>query len=805
MRTWASVIWIVVSPVAGFMYEKYGMKYSIGLYAIGSLLAVPAGWLLPLESLLPKEPTTTTAAAAIIIAPPEAFEEPLLVAKEEEEEFPAAAPLLHREIEVEEHRPALAKALDIVRFIEAITELGAIPPPGSLYGFAEVATPYAAGHFRGSEFEWEKRKIKEGEQGDEEKGEGVEGVREEREREDDQVRSAPFPSVTEPLIVTTQGEPGQLRIQVSPPPPPRPEALSSSAPVALPRGMLSRALSAGDLLRDIRDIQPPQQRSSENDGDGEKKVEKVHGWMPARPDIHGQPKDEKESEINTAGSPSSHRSSALKRLAQIFTRTNGVGASSAGTFVIGEGEDQEASLPASYLSGADSPSSAATQDLLFGFTPVQNYLESRTRRLTPTADDMSIPAATASNGGPSSSTGGPSPHLYLPEEPSLAQIFDGDDYHDISPTPSLSLIEVGGEAEAQPQISTTAAAVLRARISPELMREALDMEAAEIAGMDPTGSLVVDVLSKKLARMAAREKRKHARQHRQWREQQKERQEKHFKFAETTNHHPRYIVGAVPTAFDDSSPLLLPASGTSPAESASSHSIWSRLAILFHDPSILSFFTIATLLGFGHGIIGTFLFMYLKNLGAGEGLMGCVLLANALPELPVFYFFGTILRAVGMDTLLLGSTAVLSLRIAAYSLFNTSTNNNRDCTADLNCSSALNVVFKNESLHIFGFPPLSMQWIYLIETLHAITYAVGWSACTLNASKIAPSGLESTTQAVFQGLWSGIGAGSGGLIGGLLYHWKGPDALFLCSAAAIGVGCVMSGVVLGVQHKKRRY
>ncbi len=46
--------------------------------------------------------------------------------------------------------------------------------------------------------------------------------------------------------------------------------------------------------------------------------------------------------------------------------------------------------------------------------------------------------------------------------------------------------------------------------------------------------------------------------------------------------------------------------------------------------------------------------------------MGYVLAANALPELPVFYFFGAILHLLGMHTLLLLSAATLGLRILAY-------------------------------------------------------------------------------------------------------------------------------------------
>ena len=45
----------------------------------------------------------------------------------------------------------------------------------------------------------------------------------------------------------------------------------------------------------------------------------------------------------------------------------------------------------------------------------------------------------------------------------------------------------------------------------------------------------------------------------------------------------------------------------------------------------------------------------------------------------------------------------------------------------------------------------------------------------------------------------------GGLLGGVLYHWKGPETLFLNAGGIIfGIGGI-AGVVLGVQHKRRRY
>ena len=50
--------------------------------------------------------------------------------------------------------------------------------------------------------------------------------------------------------------------------------------------------------------------------------------------------------------------------------------------------------------------------------------------------------------------------------------------------------------------------------------------------------------------------------------------------------------------------------------------------------------------------------------------MGAILTANALPELPAFFFFGRILAALGMNTVLLTAAGTLGLRIWAYSVYN---------------------------------------------------------------------------------------------------------------------------------------
>lgn len=810
MRTWASVAWVLFAPIAGIVNERYGMTMGAAVYCIGSVLAAPAGWSLPLESLqfdkkkeipqLPPTPTPTPMPQPTPRPGITELEQPLLA---EEAPTPIAP----------DERRDLSRALAMVRFIEAITELGAVPPPGSLYGFAEVATPYVAGHFRNEMERKEGMEVQESGEVPSNGGGGGEvgslgtsptnayvpqsdttatGIAPQAAAPTDQnnsgtlINASPSSESSESAsssLPVVEAPPAGLRLRITKSEPKVDLGFKSltetvnqagterSSSIILPRGGISRAVSAGDLLRSVRDIQAyqptiPKERinnsSTSTSTDGEessrdveiKKEDETQGIAPMSSgelieSLEGQFHMGDEEENLDAGPAGDNevpeRITALQRLVQIFNpwRSGSAAATAA----------EEETPPATPLSTRSS--TPQPHSLLTGFTPIRNYIESRRQRLLNLAQQPgTLP--------PSPSAMRPGANATLMAEPSLATPLPE------STTPGEGAIAIpigthllGGANGADYGMGPPAVpAVLRAGISDELMREALDMEAAEVAGYDPTGSLVIDVLSKKLARMAAeaaRRKRRHIRKQRE--------KEKRFLATGVCE-----LLSLPSREEREYSPRGRAVGGHMELDGGT---VFSRLSVLLRDPSILAFFAIATLLGFGHGLIGTYLFMYLKHLGAGEGLMGAVLLANALPELPVFWFFGSILRTVGMDTLLVASTVTLGLRIGLYS--------------------------------VFGFLKLGVHWVLLLETTHAITYACGWSACALNAAKIAPAGLESTTQAVFQGLWSGVGAGMGGLVGGGLYHWKGPEALFLYSSGAILVGCAVAGIVLAVQHKRRRY
>ncbi|KAK9832540.1 hypothetical protein WJX81_007525 [Elliptochloris bilobata] len=151
----------------------------------------------------------------------------------------------------------------------------------------------------------------------------------------------------------------------------------------------------------------------------------------------------------------------------------------------------------------------------------------------------------------------------------------------------------------------------------------------------------------------------------------------------------------------------------------------------------------------------TFLFLFLDELGGSELLMGLTITITCIAEVPVFFFTGWLLEAVGVKVVLHGVLAVYILRLGYYSILE----------------------------------HLVTPWAVLpIELLHGVTFGLAWAAGTINCSRISPPGLETTTQAIFQGLFSGVGLGLGGLIGGVIYNNFGAPTVFASAALVLAVG-----------------
>lgn len=187
-----------------------------------------------------------------------------------------------------------------------------------------------------------------------------------------------------------------------------------------------------------------------------------------------------------------------------------------------------------------------------------------------------------------------------------------------------------------------------------------------------------------------------------------------------------------------------------------------QMSGLLRQPAVLLFLWRCLLLGLGMGVMANYEFLWLKQLGAPETLMGFAIAVSVTTEVPAFMLQGAVLKRVSPEALLNMALAATALRLSLYGL-----------------------------LPLAGNP-----WAVLpVELLHGITFGLGWGAATASSTRLAPPHLTATMQGLFQSTYAGVGAGLGGLIGGLLMESQGGQGLFFTAAAVVAVGGLAGAVV----------
>ncbi|EFN59197.1 hypothetical protein CHLNCDRAFT_50056 [Chlorella variabilis] len=887
LRTWASVSWTAFAPLAGWVNSSFGIRVGIVCFCVGSMLAVPAAWMLPVEALrrrvapiIQRRPSCEPEAAP----PTPGLEQPLL-AEEAPPPTPAAERPLTRALAIVRRVAASRQAGSLLplpprqaaaspdsasllcrgcRFIETITELGVVPPGGAgLYGYATLPLHYAAQHLAPVE---ESPREAAAFAGYSPFAGGAEPGSE-------SPPSGTSPSTAPPVgngfapTADASGEGaapggGPAACPGSPLAPPSPAAPRPGLrpthgslqdlgrrPATLPRPISADSLGRVASLRAgiprVRTrpllLVPQEEVTSESEEEGGEEEEETISpdsgktppaacWssQPSSTDLlachalhrsppvieqcspaaaqltryvvltpHGAPTQERphraqpEQEEGTVfdaddlpatGQGASRRLQGAPSASRMLGDVRGIGtppppAAGAGPQPVA-GQAGSGELPVSYGSpqqadqavGAQAPAPAPLQGVEAAEAATPAFRSAAVHRLAQLFGGTS--RGRAGRGGAaadparagSSGSGGDAEAGSPAQTPSAA----GEEAVGFSPVrryldyrwAGYLDYRLGGALFGSITPSLVAASQLQGpqvqQVGPEAMREALELELAEVAQeQDPTGSMIVGMLSKKLESMAADSQRK---------------QRLRRRAAARAQAAAPAAPGAAEGAAAPPPLASVPEQGEAAAGGVKEAPLGFGAALkrLLGDPQVATFFWLCTVLGFGHGMVGGFLFMYLAQLGGSEMLMGCILVANALPELPAFFFFGSILAALGMNTVLLAACATLGLRVWAYSV--------GTCWYHYVVPLLL--------------PSINLNWIVAIETLHAVTYACGWSASAVNSSKIAPPGLESTTQGLFQGLWTGVGCGVAGLVGGLLYDSHGPELLFrlsgerACRAAA---------------------
>ena len=164
-------------------------------------------------------------------------------------------------------------------------------------------------------------------------------------------------------------------------------------------------------------------------------------------------------------------------------------------------------------------------------------------------------------------------------------------------------------------------------------------------------------------------------------------------------------------------------------------------------------------------IANTFLFLYLKDMGASEILMGLSLTAATLSELPMWFFSDSLLRRWRPRGMLMFSILACALQAFGYSL---------------------------------ATVPLVIMAFQLI---HGPAFSVMWSAGVAYAADISTESTRATAQGMFGGVTMGLRSALGTLIGGVLYDRVGGAMTFRIGGLISIIGLIIFIVNLRDQRK----
>jgi PPP family 3-phenylpropionic acid transporter len=185
--------------------------------------------------------------------------------------------------------------------------------------------------------------------------------------------------------------------------------------------------------------------------------------------------------------------------------------------------------------------------------------------------------------------------------------------------------------------------------------------------------------------------------------------------------------------------------------------------ILLADRRWYLFLTLALASGFALAATNTYLFPYLKELGATEAVMGLALTLGTLSEIPVLFFGNRLLQRFKANGLLLLAMTVTGSRLILFAAAHTP------------------------------------EWVLALQLLNGLTFPAMWVAGVAYADQNAPPGMRSTAQGLFGATVYGLGLAVGGFIGGPILESWGGRALYLI------FGSIVLTTVAGVALLQKRW
>ncbi|ALC41797.1 CG12858 [Drosophila busckii] len=196
--------------------------------------------------------------------------------------------------------------------------------------------------------------------------------------------------------------------------------------------------------------------------------------------------------------------------------------------------------------------------------------------------------------------------------------------------------------------------------------------------------------------------------------------------AATPHHQPH--IGAESNVFAQTAPTELPE--------------WMTVLTHFKDLKTASFLFVAWFMGFGIGLIFTFLFWHLQDYGGTPTLFGVASVINHVSEIFAYFYSFRLITQIGhVKVLCLGLIGnVLRFLYISY---------------------------------------LTNPWMVLpFELMQGITHAAVWAASCSYIAHNTPKHLRASSQGVLQGIHHGLGRGCGAIIGGMFVTYYGTTATF---------------------------
>ncbi|XP_037782940.1 major facilitator superfamily domain-containing protein 6-like [Penaeus monodon] len=197
-----------------------------------------------------------------------------------------------------------------------------------------------------------------------------------------------------------------------------------------------------------------------------------------------------------------------------------------------------------------------------------------------------------------------------------------------------------------------------------------------------------------------------------------------------------------------------------------SNQVFSDFKVLIRKPEILTFLLVMMISGTCFGLLDTFLFWLLQDLGAKKFLMGITVTVGSIAGVPTLIASGWIMGRLGhANTIILG-----------YAFY---------------------------VIRMFGYSFIQNPWWCMpFEVLECFTVSLMGAAAVSYASELATPSTLATLQGLYGGIHYGVGRGLGSLLGGFMIGPLGIRNTFRLMGILCAVTCITYFVVNHICFRK---